>query len=65
QAKKEDKRQQIAAAQAATFEGVATEWLAKKEQQLKSSTIKHRKSALANHGFLFKTGHPMDRKNNA
>ncbi|MDQ7001316.1 MAG: integrase arm-type DNA-binding domain-containing protein, partial [Ghiorsea sp.] len=49
QAKKEDKRRQIVAAQAATFEGVAMEWMAKKEQQLKASTIKHRKAELDNH----------------
>ncbi|MDX8399004.1 MAG: tyrosine-type recombinase/integrase [Gallionellaceae bacterium] len=49
QAKKEDKRQQIVATQAATFEGVAIEWLDKKGQQLKASTLKHRKAELNNH----------------
>jgi len=51
QSKQSDKRKAIAATKAATFEGVALEWLAMKSGQWVATTLKHKKSDLNNHIF--------------
>ncbi|MBL4775174.1 MAG: tyrosine-type recombinase/integrase [Mariprofundus sp.] len=49
--KQSDKRKAAAATLAATFKGVANEWLEKKATQWAATTLKHKKADLSNHIF--------------
>ncbi|MDX8399089.1 MAG: integrase arm-type DNA-binding domain-containing protein [Gallionellaceae bacterium] len=51
QSKQADKRKAVAATLVSTFEGVALEWLKKKEKQWAATTLKHKKAELNNHIF--------------
>jgi len=51
QNKQTDKRKAAAATKAATFKGVASEWLNKKTELWAASTLKHKQSDLNNHIF--------------
>ena len=51
QSKQADKRKAIAETKAATFKGVAIEWLNKKSAQWTATTLKHKKAELNNHIF--------------
>jgi len=51
QSKQTDKRKAAAATKAATFKGVANEWLENKSAQWVATTLKHKRAELDNHIF--------------
>ncbi|MDX8400775.1 MAG: integrase arm-type DNA-binding domain-containing protein, partial [Gallionellaceae bacterium] len=51
QSKQTDKRNAIAATKAATFRGVAIEWIGKKSGEWVATTLKHKQADLDNHIF--------------